>query len=859
MKLHDLKIGTQMRLAHGAILALVVCLGILAWYQTDQLWRQTKNLYDHPLTVRRAIGKMEVDIERMSRHVRALFLARNNQETSTALQGIELEKGNAEKQLDILFNRYLGPHEDLTALRQDFVKWNTLRDETIRLYRSGKTAEAEARLRTKGIQNAQGVVLRSHVRTIDDFARSKADEFYHNATELNHSLNVQFVVVITIIFLLSLGLSYLLLKGIRDPLRELTALTEHFRLGKFDARSKYVSVNELGTLSAAFNTLGETIEGNLTFKEHAVQLNDAMLQELKDREFRSRVLEQLIRLTNSQAGAIYLLNEQKTDYEHLESIGLGSAGRASFSATEREGEFGPALVTQQIQRITNIPTDTRFTFTAVSGEFTPREIITIPLISGNNTPAMISLASIHNYESAAVRLITDIQGALASWINSMLDNQRIKALTNNLELQNSQLQSQQEELRVTNEELEEQTQQLQSSEEELKIQQEELQVTNEELEEKNDLLERQTKEVERARKEIEEKAEALALASKYKSEFLANMSHELRTPLNSLLLLAQGLARNKNGNLTEEQVESARIIHSSGSDLLSLINEILDLSKIEAGRIELQFGTVTVADLTEGVRDSFQHVADERGIGLEIVVNDDAPGKISSDLKRVEQIIRNLVSNAIKFTEKGGVTVTFGRPASNSGLSWSGIPPGDCLAIAVRDTGIGITPEQHKVIFEAFQQADGGTSRKYGGTGLGLSISRELATLLGGEIHLASEPGKGSTFTLYLPPEIDMQAPRLHAAITPPKKKVPVENGQPEIPDDRNSIEPSDRVMLVIEDDPNFIRLLQEKCHEKGFKCLAASTGEDGLELASRHLPRAVILDLQLPGIDGWEVLRSLK
>ncbi len=591
------------------------------------------------------------------------------------------------------------------------------------------------------------------------------------------------------------------------------------------------------------------------------RLNGVIVQEIEARAFRLLALEPLMHLTGSQVGAIYLLNDQKTDYEHLESIGLDSAKVMSFSATTREGEFGAALITRQIQYITTIPTDTPFTFAAVSGNFMPREIITIPLGAGEDVPAMISLASLHCYDAVAVRLVTDMQAALTAWMNSMLGIRRIQTLTEGLEHQNQELLAQQEELRAANEELEEQSQQLHESEERLRTQQEELEVTNEELGEKNDLLERQKQEVERARKEIEEKAGALALASKYKSEFLANMSHELRTPLNSLLLLAQGLERNREGNLTEEQVESARIIHGSGNDLLTLINEILDLSKIEAGRTELQLGTVRISDLADGVHDSFQHLADEKGLELKIIVTDDVPTEISSDRKRVEQIIRNLMSNALKFTEKGSVTVTFGRPAHGTDLSTSTLSAQGCLAIAVKDTGIGIAPEQHQVVFEAFQQADGSTSRKYGGTGLGLSISRELAGLLHGEIQLESKLGSGSTFTLYLP--IELAAGKEKAETPAGAQEVAAEvkdqEIQLQIPDDRDSIVPSDRVMLIIEDDPKFARLLSSKCHEKGLKYLAAPTGEAGLDLATKHLPCAVILDLRLPGMDGWKVLSALK
>ena len=859
MKPKDLKIGTQLRLGFGVILVFVVFLGTLAWMQTDLLWTQTKDLHDHSLMVRRAVGKVEVDTESMSRHARELFLAQDDQEIATSLQNIEIEKVDAEQQFDILSDRYLGPRDDITTLREDFSKWNILRDETVRLLRAGKTEEAEARIRHGGVQDAQADVVRSRTRSIDDFARKEGDQFYRDAKELNDALSRQLGMVLVVILLLSLSVAWLLLKGIKTPLAELTAATEQFGQGNLAARSRYVSVNEFGVLSESFNTLAETVQIEMIFREHAAQLNAVMLREIEACAFRLQVLEPLMQLTGSQMGAIYLLNEQKTGYEHLESIGLGAAGRASFSAMAREGEFGVALTTRQIQCIANIPADTRFTFPAVSGDFLPMEIITIPLLSGQEVPAIISLASLHGYDPTAVRLVTDMQGALAVWMNSMLANRRIQTLSVDLERQNQELQAQQEELRAVNEELEEQTQQLQESEEKLRVQQEELEITNVALEEKNDLLGRQKQEVERARQEIEDKAGELALASRYKSEFLANMSHELRTPLNSLLLLAQGLARNKEGNLTREQIESARIIHNSGSDLLSLINDILDLSRIEAGRIDLQLTTVRVRDLVEGMRNSFQHMADEKGIDLEIVVTGDAPAEILSDRRRVEQIIRNLMSNALKFTKTGGVLVTFGRPAAGTDLSASGLSVGECLAVAVRDTGIGIALALHKVIFEVFQQADGGISRMYGGTGLGLSISWELATLLGGEIQLESEPGKGSTFTLYLPREIGKQRPVHVTAPATSKQGSTVENQLMQILDDRDNIAPSDRVMLIIEDDPVFARLLHDKCHEKGFKCLAAPTGEAGLELAMKHLPCAVILDLRLPGMDGWAVLSALK
>ena len=862
MKLSDMTIGTQLRLGLGLILLLVLVLGGLSLFQAERLWLQTSTMYDHPLKVQRAVSTLEGAIDYIPLQMRNLLIARDRHESEELLQSIVVKKAVIDQQLAVMYESYLGPRSDLDRLQQEIAKWHALREETVRLLQAGKTKEAIDHFRPGGVLRNQADLVRASLEKVDNFARNKADQLYRNATRQKELLQHWLTGIATVVVLLSLVTTWLLLQGIKAPLTELQEMTGQFRRGRLDVRSRFASINnEFGALAASFNSMADTIQAEMSFQEQAAELNAVMLQEIEARRFQAKVLERLMQLTGSQVGAIYLLNEQKTAYEHLESIGLAFGNRSSFSAVEREGEFGAALTTCQVQRITAIPPDTPFVFATVTGQFVPREIITIPLLVGEEVLAMISLAGLHGYTAEAVRLVTDMQGGLAVWMNSMLANQSIQLLTEGLERQNQELQAQQEELRVTNEELEEQAKRLQESEERLKTQQEELKVTNEELEEKNDLLEHQKQEVEQARSAIEEQAAELAQASRYKSEFLANMSHELRTPLNSLLLLAHNLVQNRDGNLTAEQVESARIIHGSGSDLLTLINEILDLSRIEAGRIDLQPGPVRISELADALRESFQHLADQKGVGLDIVVGNDAPPEIVSDRKRVEQILRNLVSNALKFTETGGVTVRFAAPLSDPDGSAPVLRDGAGLAIAVSDTGIGIAPEQHKLIFEAFQQADGGTSRKYGGTGLGLSISRELAGLLGGEIELKSMPGAGSTFTLYLPPAIGAERPPQLVAAAEPSELKTVRYRQPlqQVPDDRTTIKPSDRVMLVIEDDPNFARLLYDTCRTKGFSCLIAPTGEQGLELAAKYLPAAIILDLKLPGLDGWSVLNALK
>jgi CheY-like chemotaxis protein/signal transduction histidine kinase len=408
---------------------------------------------------------------------------------------------------------------------------------------------------------------------------------------------------------------------------------------------------------------------------------------------------------------------------------------------------------------------------------------------------------------------------------------------------------------------------------ELQAQQRELQQTNEQLEQKaqqlaerNVEVERKNQEIEQARRALEEKATELALTSKYKSEFLANMSHELRTPLNSILILGQQLTENPDGNLSGKQVEFARTIHGAGTDLLNLISDILDLSKIESGTVTVDAEEILTSNLLETVGRPFRHEADNRQLSFNIDVDPNLARSIVTDSKRLQQVLKNLLSNAFKFTAEGGVRMKVAAAVGG----WSADHPilnsaSAVIAFEVSDSGIGIPPEKQKLIFEAFQQADAGTSRKYGGTGLGLAISRELANLLGGEIHLRSATGKGSTFTLYLPlkyagptvtPRIQAgpvytSAPALQAAVQ--------ERVNEPLPDDRLNLEPGDTILLIVEDDPHYARVLIDLARDKGFKVLIASHGAEALELAKQYQPAAVSLDVFLPDMLGWTVLSQLK
>jgi CheY-like chemotaxis protein/signal transduction histidine kinase len=409
---------------------------------------------------------------------------------------------------------------------------------------------------------------------------------------------------------------------------------------------------------------------------------------------------------------------------------------------------------------------------------------------------------------------------------------------------------------------------------ELQTQQRELQQTNEQLEQKaqqlaerNVEVERKNQEIEQARRALEEKAAELALTSKYKSEFLANMSHELRTPLNSILILGQQLADNPDGNLTSKQTEFARTIHGAGTDLLNLISDILDLSKIESGTVTVEAEEIFFSNLLDAVGRPFRHEAETRQLSFKVDLDPSLGRSLTTDSKRLQQVLKNLLSNAFKFTDRGGVQLkVFAAP-----VGWTSTHPvlsqaQSVVAFEVADTGIGIPAEKQKIIFEAFQQADASTSRKYGGTGLGLAISRELSSLLGGEIHIRSAPGVGSTFTLYLPiayagPSVAMRPTTLPASHAPAPSMPIVLPERPieQIPDDRHEIQPGDSILLIVEDDPHYCRVLIDLARVKGFKVLVAMRGADALELAKQYQPNAVSLDVFLPDMLGWSVLSQLK
>jgi signal transduction histidine kinase/DNA-binding response OmpR family regulator len=626
-------------------------------------------------------------------------------------------------------------------------------------------------------------------------------------------------------------------------------------------------------------------------------------------EVSSLIMSELTPTVDAQHGAFFLAStdpEEGIDEGELALVAsYGYKKRKNVSNHFKQGE---ALVGQAALEKTPIlitePPDDYIQIASGLGEASPRNIIVMPVLFEEQVLGVIELASFHPFDDVQLRFLDQLMETIGIALSTIIANMRTEqllmqsqSLTQELQSQSEELQSQQEELKRSNAELEEQTKSLKASEELLQTQQEELQQTNEELQEKAALLESQNRdievknrEIELARRSLEEKASQLALSSKYKSEFLANMSHELRTPLNSLLILSNLLAANEDSNLSDKQVEFAQTIHQSGSDLLALINDILDLSKVEAGKMDIHPAHIGMRQVQDYVERTFRPVAAEKELGFEISIADDVAPSVETDEQRLQQILKNLLSNAFKFTEQGGVTLRIERAPNDIAYVSSVLEQADSvLAFSVSDSGIGIPEDKLRLIFEAFQQADGTTSRKYGGTGLGLSISREIARLLGGEIRAQSTVGEGSTFTLYLPenftplepvvgdlalplPEFgtdvdDLDAPMValpsngdHTAATEIPEVEEPSLALPEgLEDDRLALFPGDRVVLVIEDDAEFARMALDVAHGMGFKGLVALRGEPGLALAHEYKPDAIMLSLQLPVTDGAVMLEHLK
>ena len=792
MKLRGWKIGTQLGLGLGLILLLTGLLAVLSWWQNVMLWQPTKELYEHPLTVRRALSDFRADVLYMQQDLKDLCLTESDLSFTSFVHDMERREDDASRQLRIIQVSYLGLAEDVFRLKRDFQRWHPLREETVRMLKEGKRAEATARVMALGPDGMQVDAVMAQFQVISDFASRKGDLILEEAERLYHTLNHQLIAAVAVIFCLSLLAAGLLVRRIRVPLADLTSATTQFRQGKLDVRAQCVSGNEFGALASSFNAMADAIAREIQGRESVALLASAMLREDEAHGFCRELLKALLAHTDSQMGAVYLLNEAKSELVHFESIGLDENGRASFSVTGLAGELGAALATRKIQRITDIPTETRFTFTAVSGKMLPREIVTIPVFEGDEVSAMVSLASVHAYAESVTQLIHDVWSVLTARMNGVLAFQRIHDLAGRLDVQNRELDQQKRELSAQASELVE-----------------------------------QNAELEAQKREIGE-------ANRQKSQFVSNMSHELRTPLNSVIALSSVLHRRLAGKIPAEEFGYLEVIERNGKNLLELINDILDLSRIEAGREEVRTQKFSLGELVEELLQVLAPLARDKALALDNRVPADLP-LLASDPDKCRRILQNLLGNALKFTAQGRVSI-------------AAVAASAALEISVSDTGIGIAQDKQSIIFEEFRQADESMSRKYGGSGLGLSIARKYARMLGGDLTVRSTLGQGATFTLRLPLTA-LAGTGTHAGELRPRRSktpTPFPAGQ-------------GQCILVVEDSEPAIIQITGMLKADGYRVEVARGGRVALDLLAQTLPAAVVLDLMMPEVDGFQVLRELR
>ncbi|MBB3225816.1 CheY-like chemotaxis protein/CHASE3 domain sensor protein/putative methionine-R-sulfoxide reductase with GAF domain [Luteibacter sp. Sphag1AF] len=699
------------------------------------------------------------------------------------------------------------------------------------------------------------------------------DQTLHTVRLLNVASIIVGLLVAALVIMMTFHLITRPIVGMTELMTRLASHDHDVEIHQLDRRDE---IGEIARALHVFKEMAIETAGQTWLKGSISAISSKLQGATSYRDFADVLTGELVPLLHAGVGVFYAWREDGNKLELMGSYGYRERRHVTRDYALGEGLVGQAAIERKTIVLQDVPED-YVRIHSGTGEASPRSVVVVPVYSRETLLGVIEIGSFNHLTGIQERLLEELMPIVALSLENLARAIRTRALLDTTQQQADELRAsedalraQQADLQATNAELEsktaelqEQSQRLVASEEELRVQAEELHASNEELREKGTTLNQQKDALEALQRDTMDKAEELARASQYKSEFLANMSHELRTPLNSLLILSRSLADNDENNLTGEQVESARIIHDAGSNLLRLINDILDLSKVEAGKMELMVDEFAIADLARTLGRTFNHVAQEKKLAFRIDVEPGLPATVRTDASKLEQVANNLLSNAFKFTAEGSVVVSIARPDASLALPAT-MHRASTIAIAVTDSGIGIPEEKFQRVFHAFEQVDASTSRQYGGTGLGLAISRRIAELLGGDILLASEAGKGSTFTILIPenaPEDGTRPEPVRQQQAAAEATLPLSPGliADSIDDDRHVVSPGDTIILVVEDDPAFARILADMVHRKGHRVLAAADGESGLQLARQYQPTGILLDVMLPGMDGWSVIERLK
>lgn len=670
-------------------------------------------------------------------------------------------------------------------------------------------------------------------------------------------LTIYFIIFSTAIPLIVFA--YVVARHYTRPIIDMVHSTDAIANGTIDQELKVTSNDEIGQLATSINEMSNHInqafqneEAERWLQEGVVKLSETMRGNQISTDLADNIVSFVCGYLNAKVGSLYIVKDQNLEL----AGGFAYIPHISNQLIEfGDGLVGQVAISKSVMTINTLPED-YINISSSMGKISPRTLVIFPLIKDDVVIGVMELGWLDKEHEQTYLYLDAISESMATALNVAESHNKLQVLLDQSQQHMEELQVREEELRAINEEVEQRSTQLALSQKKLEQQSQELHATNDALEHKNS-------EIEMSRQEISNKAEQLEASSRYKSEFLANMSHELRTPLNSMLILSRIMADNDEGNLDDDQVESSKIIHRSGQELLSLINDILDLSKIEAGKMEVLYESYDIRDITYELNGQFKAITAEKGLTFDVLVDNNVPTEMALEVQKVQQVLKNLLSNSIKFTEHGGVTLSVKIASPNQEFNLPSLSNQAVLAISIIDTGIGISEEKQKAIFEAFQQADGSTSRKYGGTGLGLTISRHLTELIEGELSVESVPNQGSTFTLYIPIKDAIEnITQNNEPMMMPQENNETDNSSKSFEQLQQHIqntEQDNKVIVIIEDDVNFSKVLASLATKSGFNCVLANTGAQGINLVKEHQPCGVILDLGLPDLPGADVLDILK
>lgn len=778
----NFKISTWLLFAFSIILLLVFMLGFSSYTQTNLLSEQTEIMYQHPLKVRRSIDSLRLDIVELRLELRNYLLAENDVDKDDALLHMEFAYLDVQEQINIIKEGYLGPKNDIVNISNAFIIWKDIKTTNLELADSGKINEVLISIGPDGEETEKFNILLTEINVIDTYAQNKADELYENSLELHDDITFQLIIMVVSIFGLTMIIGFWLYKNFKNPLAEMNETVIEFQSGNMDRRVTQVSTNELGNLASSINEMADVIEYNANLNNEISEFSDVLISENNEKSFFNLTLSSLLKHTNSVSAAVFLLNEDNNKFECIESIGFERENLRSFYADTKDGEFGKVLDSKEIVYTNLTVENTQYTYNTVVAGLMPKQIVNIPLISGSIVNGIVTLSSLTNFDKKSKEFIDRIADTLTYRSEAILANILITNFVNELETRSNELSSQNSELELQKQQLKE--------------------------------------------------------ASQMKTDFLSNMSHELRTPLNSVIALSGVLYDRLKGIISEDEFSYLEIIGRNGRNLLDLINDILDISRVESGKIDFEYSTFHVNDCIEDILSMFSFQANEKGIDLKLV-NLGENVLLTSDLSKCKHVIQNLISNAVKFTDKGEVVIKVEDFDEH-------------IKINVIDTGIGIETENLDKIFEEFTQEESGTSRRFGGTGLGLSIVQKYSELIGGTISVESTKGKGSIFTLTLPKKAtrDFIDDNLEHDFY-----VPLVND----PFDVSNIAEFDKKILLIEDNESAIIQIKELVKGMGIEIMVAENGEDGIEFLNNHKVDAVILDIMMPGINGFDVLQKIR